>query len=82
MMASTFGELYEWLEGPVAEHFVCPTPPAPSTSPRQSSHTHGHSVSQSMCWLPDGQFLSDNLIELRQVRVKPEIAPHPRSPPS
>ena len=60
-MAATFNEVYEWLEGPMADHFVCPVPPAASNS-----------TGKGMCWLPDGIFLSDNLIELRQVRVKKE----------
>ena len=64
-MAGTFGEIYDWMEGPLAEHFVCAMPPATL----ENTSDFGQ---KSMCWLPDGQFLSDNLIELRQVRVLPE----------
>ena len=62
LLSGEIGEIYEWLEGPIAQHFICEEPPAPFVA--------GSSV-RPMCVLPDGSFLSDNLVELRQLRVKP-----------
>ena len=55
-------ELYEWMNGPVMQHFVCDDLPLKSPigdKPRQG------------CYLPDGSFVSDNLIEIRTLRVLP-----------
>ena len=61
-MAGEVNEIYEWMQGPLASHFMCPIPPAANAS----------DGTKSMCYLPDGSFISDNLIELRQLRVKPQ----------
>jgi hypothetical protein len=61
--SSEISELYEWMTGPLTSHFLCPTPPSIDTG----------NDTKPMCYLPDGQFISDNVIELRQVRVKPII---------
>ena len=65
------GEIYEWLEGPIAEHFVCEEPPRLDGRSNVGGGAGWAASGQPMCWLPSGSFLSDNLIELRQVRVRP-----------
>ena len=61
-MVATVGELYEWMQGPLMDHFVCDEPPD-ATASRAG-------VNRELCYLPDGLFVGDNLIELRTLRVK------------
>jgi hypothetical protein len=63
-MAGEIDEFYEWLQGPLATHFLCHEPPV------AGDVLNG---SKPMCYLPDGAFIADNVIELRQVRVKPQV---------
>ena len=66
-MVGEVEEIYEWMEGPLASHFLCPKPPS-------ADEPNG---TKSMCYLPDGTFISDNLIELRQVRMAAVAGPVP-----
>ena len=68
-MVATVGELYEWMQGPLMDHFVCDEPPD-ATASRAG-------VNRELCYLPDGLFVGDNLIELRTLRVKVPDGPSP-----
>ena len=57
-------DLYAWLKGPLTEHFVCATPPLPNT---------GSPLLHEMCVLPNSVFMSDSLIEIRQLRALPDV---------
>jgi len=50
------------MNGPVLQHFVCDE--LPLRSPTGDDPKEG-------CYLPDGSFVSDNLIEIRTLRVLP-----------